>query len=92
MTIKIQKLLFWSIIFAALFLFLQGQYAYLFYYQEQLRLFLFSKTYVWNCVVNVGGVADYIAGYFQQFYRVPGIGAVFTSGLLVGCGFLLQKR
>ena len=91
MTIKIQKLLFWSIIFAALFLFLQGQYAYLFYYQEQLRLFLFSKTYAWNCVVNVGGVADYIAGFFQQFYRVPGIGAVFTSGLLVACGYLLQK-
>lgn len=91
MTIRVQKLLFWGIIFVVFFLFLQGQYAYLFYYQEQLRMFLLSKEYALDSLARVGGMADYIAGFFQQFYGLPGFGAVFTSLLLVACGVLLQK-
>ena len=85
------SLIYWGLVFIGIGLFLQCQYSYFFFYQEQLQLFQLTRQYVWDTVLVPGGLVDYLAGFFRQFYIVPFFGALFTSLLLVSIGYIGKK-
>lgn len=52
-------------------------------YQEQFQLFLFDSSYFMERVIVPGGLADYIAEFFTQFYYIAFVGACIIAVILV---------
>ena len=48
-------------------------------YQEQFQLFLFDSNYFMERVIVPGGLADYIAEFFTQFYYIAFVGACIIA-------------
>lgn len=83
---KYKLVVFWLIVFGALFAFLQTSFEYHFYYIEQSQLFLFSETYIKNKLVLPGGFSMLVAEFLVQFFIRPYVGALVTAALLMGVG------
>ncbi|MDR0698320.1 MAG: DMT family transporter, partial [Tannerella sp.] len=88
---KYKKIIFWTIIYCGLFLLLQYTvYRYHFYYIEQLQLFLSTRQYASDTILQPGGLSRYLAGFIVQFFMFPTSGALITSLLLTSVGILTQ--
>lgn len=86
---KYRTILFWGIICCCLFTFLQFQYKFFFYYQEQLQLFPLTGQYFIDTVSEPAGLAFYLSGFIIQFFALPCMGALLTTFLLVAVALLL---
>lgn len=87
---KYKATLFWSLVFCGIFAYLQWADKFLFYYEEQLQLFLFNRTYAMEVLLQLGGFSLFIGRFLQQFFLLPCAGALVTSLLLVLAGLNLQ--
>ena len=87
---KYKTLLFWTIIYCALFVFLEYISKFHFYFYEQKYLFLFSGDYACEQLTKLGGVGDYLAAFFGQFFILPYAGSAITAALLTATGYLTQ--
>ena len=52
-------------------------------YTESMQLFLFSRDYFLETVLQPGGFADYVSRFLIQFYRAPFAGGMIIALLLV---------
>lgn len=86
---KYKTILFWGIVCCCLFTFLQFQYKFFFYYQEQLQLFPLTGQYFIDTVSEPAGLAFYLSGFIIQFFALPCMGALLTTFLLVAVALLL---
>ena len=66
----------------AVFLFFGLAYPHHLHYQEQYQLFLFDSTYVWEMVMQPGGVADLLGRFCTQFFLYAWVGAMIIALLL----------
>lgn len=80
--------LFWPVIFVLLFLLLQTQYAFHFFYIEQNQLFQNTWPYISENLFQVGGLAVVLSESLVQFFMVPYMGALITALLITLAGFL----
>lgn len=65
--------------FVGLVLFYGLVYPYHVAFHEQYQLFRFSVNYFIETISKPGGIADYIARFFTQFFLFPWLGAVITA-------------
>lgn len=77
------KLIFWSIISIGLLFILQKEYAYYFLYIEQSQLFPLTTEAFINSLFQIQGLAFYVAGFINQFFYLPYMGALCTTGLFL---------
>lgn len=83
---------FLSLIFGvAVFVFFGFYYPYHLNYQEQFQLFLYTPAYFFDFVDHPGGFADYLGGFFTQFYFYSKIGAFVLAALLVALQALISS-
>lgn len=87
---KYKTLLFWTIIYCVLFVFLEHISKFHFYFYEQKYLFLFSEDYAFEQLTKLGGVGDYLAAFLGQFFILPYAGSAITAALLTATGYLTQ--
>ncbi|MDR0796614.1 MAG: DUF6057 family protein, partial [Tannerella sp.] len=80
--------IFWFCVFWALFLYLQTNLGFHFYYIEQEQLFLWDRTYWSAIVMEPAGLVRYITEFFIQFFIHPYCGALIMSALFVLIGIL----
>ena len=88
--VNLKAILFWIVIYCALFIFLEYGYKFHFYFYEQKYLFLFSSYYAFEKIFALGGIVDYLAAFFVQFFVYPYAGSAIVSALLIGTGILTQ--
>ena len=55
---------------------------YVIYYQSQLPVFLFSRPYFDEFMSYPGGMSEYLASFFRQFFVVQWIGALVSTLLI----------
>ena len=91
-----QFYIFSGLLGLAIWAFLQSYFAYYFFYVEQSQLFLLSKAYWIEKASRMGGVCEWCAEAWVQFFAYPYWGAlivafvVFASACLTGaCGIML---
>lgn len=82
--------IFWLTVFIVLFVFLQTQYAFHFFYVEQNQLFQNTWPYVSDHLFQIGGLASVLSEFLVQFFILPYMGALITSLLLTMSGFVLS--
>ncbi|WP_455639793.1 DUF6057 family protein [Parabacteroides sp.] len=83
---KLKVITFWLVVFATLFVFLQGFSKYHFYFIEQSQLFQLTWEYISAKLAMPGGFALVLSEFLVQFFILPYVGAAITSGLLVVAG------
>jgi len=81
-------LTFWLLVFLSLFFFLQHYAGYHFCYIEQEHLFLYNRSYLYNELIQPGGLVQLIADYCTQFFVLPYCGALIMSLLFTFIGAL----
>lgn len=81
-----KPVVFWLCIFALLFLYLQKQLAFHFYYIEQEQLFLRSGAYFSLFIAKPAGLAQWLTEFLVQHFIRPYAGALVMSALLTGTG------
>lgn len=87
--ISINKLL--ALVFGmAVFVFFGFYYPFHLNYQEQFQLFLYTPAYFFDHINKPGGFADYLGGFFTQFYFYSKIGAFVLALLLVALQALIS--
>lgn len=74
--------LFWILTGILLFVFLQTQYAYLFFFNEQSHLFLNGFDCLKEHLATPGGLAFWLSDFLTQFYIFPYAGALITAAVL----------
>lgn len=85
-----QFYIFSGLLGLAIWAFLQSYFAYYFFYVEQSQLFLLSKAYWIEKASKMGGVCEWCAEAWVQFFAYPYLGAlivafiVFASACLTG--------
>ena len=72
----------WVLFFIVTFAFLQGFYAYHFFYLEQFQLFLTTTSYFVGCISQPGGMMEYVSRFFVQFFVWPYAGPAIVSFFL----------
>lgn len=82
---------FWLIIWIILFAYLQIVYKFHFFYMEQSHLFLFDASYIKDNLLCVGGFSYLVAGFLNQFFIYPFVGAAITTTILVMAGMLTRN-
>lgn len=82
---------FWGMAFVVVFVLLQSEYAYFFYYMEQLQMFSFSVSSLRDALSECGGLAFWLSAFLYQFFLLPYMGAALTALTLVGSCWLLQQ-
>lgn len=87
---KYKTVLFWTIIYCALFVFLEHLSRFHFYFYEQKYLFLFTGDYALEQLGKVGGLGNYLAAFLVQFFIYPYAGSAITAALLTATGYLTQ--
>lgn len=80
----------WLCIGLLLFLYLERQLAYHYFYIEQFRLFRFDQTYAFQLFSRPGGISEYIASFLIQYFIHPHIGPLITTGLFLCIGIGVQ--
>jgi hypothetical protein len=86
-----KNIIVYTALFIGTFLFLQIAYKYHFFYVEQFQLFLTTPSYFIECLSHPGGLIEYVAHFFVQFFIVPFVGA-FITALLLSLGYLLSDQ
>ena len=79
---------FWLCFFPLLFLYLQKQLAFHFYFIEQEQLFLWNYTYLSSVVIEPAGVARLLTEFCVQYFIQPYCGALIMSALFTLIGIL----
>jgi len=82
------SILFWLCVFVLLFLYMQKQQAFHFYYIEQEQLFLWSRSYFLSVVMSPGGLARWLTEFCVQFFILPYAGALIVSVWLTFIGIV----
>ncbi len=68
---------------------------YLFFYQENISLFVYSGEYLHQAIVKPGGLLEYAANFLAQFFFNPAFGSIILSSiitLLVIVGIKTDRR
>ncbi|MDD3063103.1 MAG: DUF6057 family protein [Massilibacteroides sp.] len=71
-----------GLIAVTLFVFMQREYAYHFYFVEQNYMFQYSWPYIVEKLLLPGGLADIAGEFLVQYFMYPYAGASITVGLL----------
>lgn len=66
-------------------------YSYQFILVEQTQFFLFTTGFFTSYLEKAGGICEYIAAFFVQFYQVKVYGTVIISLTAVSLWFLMNK-
>ena len=74
------------------FLFFAFAYPHHIHLQEQLQLFRFGTDYLCTSLAVPGGLADWLSGFFTQFFIFSWAGALVISLLLVALQLLAGRR
>lgn len=88
---KSKIIVFWLLLFGALFAFLQVYSNYHFFYIEQSQLFQFTSSYFTDRVGLPGGGALLLSQFLVQFFIVPYVGPAIVAGLLTWAGFCTAR-
>lgn len=80
----------WSCIGLLLFLYLEQQLAFNYFYIEQFRLFRFDQDYAFQLLSHPGGASEYVASFLIQYFIHPYIGPLTTASLFLCIGIGLQ--
>lgn len=88
---KLIRYALYAIVTLSLFFLFQQQCVYDFFYAEQLRTFLFSGEYAKDVLSHPGGVLEYIASFFVQFYVYDYVGPLVVSVLFFLIVWLCDK-
>ncbi|GHV48245.1 hypothetical protein FACS1894181_03480 [Bacteroidia bacterium] len=80
--------LFYAAMAAGLFIYLQKEYAFHFYFIEQNQLFLNTWDYLSGQLMQPGGFAAAVAGFCVQFFLLPYAGAAIITFWLTGVSVL----
>jgi hypothetical protein len=81
-------IVFWLLVWLALFLFLQTYGAYHFLYLDQQNMFLYDKFYFMSFVNRPAGMVEYLNALMTQYFIIPYCGALIVSALLTLTGIL----
>lgn len=73
-----------------LFLYLERQYAFNYFYTEQFRLFRFSSDYAVRLFSYPGGASSYVASFLIQYFIHPYVGPLIATLLFLAIGTGLQ--
>jgi hypothetical protein len=84
----VTPIIFWSGVFLLLFLCLQKQLAFHFYYIEQEQLFLWSRTYFLSVVSAPAGLSRWLTEFCVQYFIQPYLGALIMSAWFTLIGML----
>lgn len=87
---RYKTILFWSVAFCGMFIYLQLTNRYLFHFEEQMQLFLFTKAYTTETIGRIGGFSLYLSRFLTQFYILPFAGTFIISLLLTFTGMVIQ--
>ncbi len=85
---KYKIISFWLVTYGVLFTFLQAYARFYFHYMEQNQLFQNSWPYIFEHLLEPGGLAFVISGFLLQFFAMPYAGAGITAAILTGAGWL----
>ena len=82
-------ILFWLVVYGAMFVFLQTHARFYLYYIEQNLPFENTRYYlITHLLKPAGGLASVAAGFLNGFFLFPYIGAAITGALLTTAGVL----
>jgi hypothetical protein len=76
----------WTVVFIALFSYLQLKGLYNFYFMEQWQIFLYDWPFVSSMLWQVGGVVQLISSFLVQFFVCPYCGPLIFALLLTLIG------
>ena len=76
------------IAFFLIWIFLQKNQEFLFYYREQQQVFLFDVDFLVDRYVTLGGLSLFVTQFLTQFFTVHYLGAAITAALCVLAGWL----
>ena len=79
---------FWFCVFIVLFIYLQKQLSFHFFYIEQEQLFLWSHTYWASVMMEPAGLTRLLTEFCVQFFCIPCCGALIMSALFTFIGIL----
>ena len=85
---RYKLILFWLAVYGILFSFLQVYSKFYFYYIEQNHFFQNTWSFVFENLLEPGGLASVISGFLIQFFLLPYAGAAITAALLTIAGWL----
>ena len=85
------KISYWIIVFLCVSVFFQLAYRYHFYYMEHLQLFLFTREYAVETIMQPWGLLIYIRRFFVQFYCLAYAGALLTAATATAAGLLAHR-
>jgi len=90
-TIFTSTITFWLCVFMVLFVYLQKQLAFHFFYIEQEQLFLWSRPYWISTLMEPAGLARLLTEFWVQFFSIPYCGALIMSALFTIIGMLTAE-
>ncbi len=79
---------FWLAVIVGLFLWLEREGRFYFFFVEQRQLFLYDASFIRSYFARPGGGAQMVADYALQFFAQPYLGAAIMSLLLTSVGML----
>lgn len=85
----------WTCAGLLLFLYLERQFAFNYFYTEQFRLFRFSADYATDLLSRPGGASQYVASFLIQYFVHPFVGPLVATSLflVIGTGWqVIWKR
>ena len=91
MGINKRNIIGYCILFIVTFLFLQVGLKYHFFYIEQFQLFLTTYNYFIESLLYPGGLVEYVASFFVQFFILPFAGAIITAFFLTTVYILADR-
>lgn len=74
-----------------LFIFLQKQYSYLFFFNEQSHLFLNGFDYFKEALTTPGGFLNWLSDFLIQFFIIPYAGSSITAIILTITAYFLGR-
>ncbi len=90
---KIKNIEYFSlaVFFISSFIFFITYGKYIFYFQENQRLFVYSADFISEYFSKPGGILELVGTFLNQFYANVYLGAAILSLVLTGVGFLVFK-
>jgi hypothetical protein len=83
--------IFAALIFVLLVLHLQHVQRYLFFFREQMMMFLYDPSIIADRYLGVAGPAQLLSHLMVQFFKLPYLGAIVTGGICTLSAVLLWK-
>ena len=88
---RYKGIIWWIIVFVALFAILQTMSKYIFFYIEQTRMFQFSWPYIRDELFQHGGLVLLIGEFLTQFYLLNYAGAAISAAVIMMAGALTWR-